>query len=202
MTIKGKIGELNFALREAIPEMRSVAQGNPTAQLLLRVITFATDAKWHQPTPVPVDRFEWTDVNAEGVTDLGRALKLVAAQLEMPPMEERALPPVLALVTDGQPTDDYNSGLDALDKTPWGKKAVRIAVAIGDDADTAVLQEFLGNPELQVIRADNPKALARAIKWASTVVVKAASEQRKAGTDQVLATPVPQLASPDDPDVW
>src|SRR5947208_2494324 len=92
MTLNGKIARLNFAIRESIPDMRSAAQSNPTAQLLIRVITFATDAQWHIPTPVPVDKFEWTDVTAEGVTDMGRAFKLVAAQLEMPPMEERALP--------------------------------------------------------------------------------------------------------------
>jgi uncharacterized protein YegL len=206
MTLKGKIARLNFAIKESIPEMRDASLSNPTAQLLVRVITFATDAKWHIPTPVPVERFEWTDVTAEGVTDLGRALKLVAAQLEIPPMEDRALPPVLALISDGQPTDDYKSGLEALDATPWGRKAVRIAIAIemDDDEGLSVLQEFLKHPELKPIQADNPKALASAIRWASTVVVKSASEQRKTATggiDPALTQPVPQLAS-DDEDVW
>ena len=202
MGVNGKINSLNFAVREAIPEMRSAAESNPRAQLLVRVLTFASDAKWHVPTPVTVDQFNWVDVTADGVTDMGRAFKLVAAQLEMPPMEERAIPPVLALVTDGQPTDDYRSGLTAMDQTPWGKRAVRIAIAIGADADKDVLQEFLGNSELQPIQADNPKALVAAIRWASTVVVKAASEQKKPGSgDDTTAVPVPQLSN-DDEDVW
>ena len=64
-------------------------------------------------------------------TDMGTALNLVAQQMKMPPMSDRALPPVLVLISDGQPTDDFQKGLDELMRQPWGKKAVRIAIAIG-----------------------------------------------------------------------
>lgn len=50
---------------------------------------------------------------------------------------------------------------------PWGKKAVRIAISIGQDADDDVLQQFTGNREL-VLQANNPQALVKMIKWAST----------------------------------
>jgi len=57
-------------------------------------------------------RFEWTDLTADGVTDMGKALRLVADQLKIPPMTD-GLPPVLVLISDGQPTDDFNGGLKA-----------------------------------------------------------------------------------------
>ena len=50
---------------------------------------------------------------------------------------------------------------------PWGKKAVRIAISIGQDADDDVLEQFTGNREL-VLQANNPQALVKMIKWAST----------------------------------
>ena len=105
--------------------------------------------------------FKWADLQTEGVTDLGRALAMVAEQLRIPPMSDRALPPVLVLISDGQPTDDFNKGLQALMNEPWGKKAVRIAIAIGEDADTEVLQKFIGHPELKPLQANNPEALVR-----------------------------------------
>ncbi|AMW31086.1 vWA domain-containing protein [Arthrospira platensis] len=108
-------------------------------------------------------------------TDMGTALKLVSQELKIPPMNERALPPVLVLISDGQPTDDFQSGLDELMKQPWGKKAVRIAIAIGKDADEAVLQKFIGHTELKPLQANNPEALFKYIKWSSTIVLKAAS---------------------------
>jgi isoleucyl-tRNA synthetase len=60
-------------------------------------------------------------------------LGVVAEQLKMPPMSDRALPPVLVLVSDGQPTDNFDSGLKQLMEQPWGKKAVRIAPGHGEE---------------------------------------------------------------------
>jgi uncharacterized protein YegL len=198
-----KIAELNFALREAIPSMRQAADGNPNATLLVRVVTFATGADWHVEQPVEIDNFTWSDVQASGVTDLGDALDLVAAQLEMPPMPERALPPVLVLVSDGQPTDDWKSALARVDQTPWARKAVRQAIAIGRDANIDVLKQFLGNAELEPIQAGNAAALGRAIKWASTAAVRVASAPRgdAAGDLNAPPPPIPGVTDDDD-DPW
>ncbi|MEJ8641846.1 VWA domain-containing protein [Streptomyces sp. MS1.HAVA.3] len=112
-----KIGQLNYAIREAVPEMRAVAQDNPAAQLLLRTMTFSTTARWHHQDPVPVEQFTWQDVQVDGMTNLGEALQLAARELDTPPMPQRALKPVLALVSDGVPTDDWKAGLRAVDAT-------------------------------------------------------------------------------------
>lgn len=198
MSVNGKISSLNFAVREAIPEMRRVAHENATAQLMVRVITFSSGAQWHVHTPTPIEDFQWSDVATNSITDLGAALRLVATELDTPPMPERALKPVLALVSDGQPTDDWRVGLRAVDSTPWGKRAVRVAIAIGQDADTAMLKEFLANPELEPLQAQNPRQLAGAIRWASTVAVRAASTPRA----DAAAAAAPAAAEDDSEDVW
>ena len=151
-----KIGTVNHAIQSTIPEMVDAAKDNPNAQLLVRTLKFSTGATWVTPTPVNVEDFAWDDLDAGGVTDLGKAFEMLAAQLTIPPMSDRALPPVIVLLSDGQPTDDYKSALDRLLHLPWGKKAVRIAISIGQDADDDVLQ------------ANNPQALVKMIKWAST----------------------------------
>jgi len=111
-------------------------------------------------------------------------------------MSERALPPVLVLVSDGQPTDDFEAGLKALMNEPWGRKAVRIAISIGRDADAEVLQRFIGNTELKPLAANSPEALVRHIKWASTAVLKSASSPATGADTPVspgtpASTPVP-----------
>jgi uncharacterized protein YegL len=175
MAAGGKIQTLNTAIKESIPKMQEVAADNPNAQVLVRAIQFSDGAQWHIAQPTPIQDFKWTDLSADGVTDMGKALTMVADQLKMPPMSDRALPPVLVLVSDGQPTDDFSSGLKALMEQPWGKKAVRIAVAIGQDADLEVLQKFIGHPEIKPLQANNAEQLVQRIKWASTVPLKAAS---------------------------
>lgn len=163
-----KIGTVNNAIQEVIPEMVDAAEENPNAQLMVRTLKFSTGASWVTADPVKVENFAWKDLEAGGVTDLGKAFELLAAQLTIPPMSDRALPPVIVLLSDGQPTDDYKKSLDKLLNLPWGKKSVRIAISIGQDADDSVLQEFTGNREL-VLQANNATMLTKMIKWASTV---------------------------------
>jgi len=180
MSNDGKIQALNHAIREAIPHMRRVAEDNPNATVLVRALKFSSGASWHIGTPTPVHQFLWNDLYADGVTDLGHALTLVAEQLRTPPMEQRSLPPVLVLVSDGEPTDNFEQGLQVLDNEPWGKKAVRIAIAIGENAARdahiqEVLQKFINNPRIRPLQANNPEALVSYIKWVSTAVIQSAS---------------------------
>jgi len=191
----GKIQALNTAIREALPQMQRVADENPNAHVLVRAVKFASGAQWHVAQATPVAQFRWEDLKASGQTDMGKALALVAEQLRMPPMTERALPPVLVLVSDGQPTDSFDAGLQALLHEPWGRKAVRIAIAIGADADLDVLQQFIGHPEIRPLQANNPEALVTYIKWASTAVLQSASSpaSQVGATASPLHVPLPSV---------
>jgi uncharacterized protein YegL len=210
MSQDGKMQQVNFAIREALPHMRAVADENVNAEVLVRALKFASGANWTVPTPVPVHQFEWKELTAGGVTDLGHALKLVSEQLTTANMPERGLPPVLALLSDGQPTDDYESGLRALMAQGWGKKAVRVAIAIGGDADLDILQKFIGHPELKPIPANNPQALVNSIKWVSTAVLKAVSAPASRSMDAPVASganvnipaPPPSIAPSSALDIW
>lgn len=103
-------------------------------------------------------------------------------------MPERALPPVIVLLSDGQPTDDYKTALDKLRKLPWFRKAVKIAISIGQDADDEVLIEFTGNKEL-VLQANNAAALAKMIKWASTTASMVSAPSSKPMNSMPAAAP-------------
>ena len=182
MAASGKMQALNQAIRQSLPGMAAVARDNPEARVLVRAVSFADHAAWHIETPTPVDQLEWRDLQAGGITAMGAALQLVAAALQTPPMEVRALPPVLVLISDGQPTDDFAGGLEALRRVPWAQKAVRLAIALGHDADLEVLQRFIGSEPATAgrsprrpLQAGNATSLAQYIQWASTAVVNAAS---------------------------
>ncbi|MFZ9946495.1 MAG: vWA domain-containing protein, partial [Vulcanococcus sp.] len=141
MAAQGKMQALNQAIRQSLPGMAEVARENPEARVLVRAVRFADQAVWHLAEPTPVQQLQWRDLEAGGITAMGEALHLVAEALQSPPMEERALPPVLVLISDGQPTDDFEAGLADLMRRPWAQKAVRLAIAMGHDADLEVLQQ-------------------------------------------------------------
>jgi uncharacterized protein YegL len=190
MRAAGKIQALNTALAEALPLLRAAAEENVTADVLVRVVAFSDGAHWHVAEPTPVADFRMPPVTAGGLTDLGAALRLVAIGLESPPMPERALAPVLTLVSDGQPTDDFRDGMRALLASRWGSRSVRLAIAIGHDADRDVLQEFIGHGKGMPVQANSPEAVIDAIRWATTAVKRPVADMQ------------PVQPAPDDPDVF
>src|SRR5581483_995864 len=110
----------------------------------------------------------------------------------VPPMPERALPPVLVLISDGQPTDDFEPALRDLLALPWGAAAVRAAIAIGEDADHEILQRFIGRGDMRPLRAHNPEALVNQIRFISTAVLQSASAPLAASGGQ----PAPAILIP------
>jgi uncharacterized protein YegL len=203
-----KIGELNYALREGVDAMKEEALNNPHAAVELKVMTFGSGFTWVTPAPVPLESFTWTDVRVSGITDMGAAMKAMASELTVGNMPERSLPPVVVLVTDGQPTDDFESGLEALMHEPWARKAVRIGIGIGGDADLSTLRKFIGHAEIEPLSASNPKDLVNFVRWVSTQVLKAASAPASQSSGMASAikpmdvVPPPPPADADADDVW
>jgi uncharacterized protein YegL len=197
MAQDGKIQALNNAVREALPHLREAARENPHANVLVRVVAFADEARWQTVEPTPVERFTWNDfLQPGGVTNLGAALALVAADFAT--LQERGLPPVLVLITDCQATDDVDAGLRALGSTPWGARAVRIGIGLGRDADHDLLRRFMGDPDQTPLSASNPEQLTAAIRWASTVAVGQASTPRLSPTPVIVSSrPEPAIT-----DIW
>jgi uncharacterized protein YegL len=176
MNADGKIQALNVAIRESIPQLQAAARDNPNVDVLVRAIVFSNGARWHLEQPTPVADLRWEDAVAGGHTDMGTAFRLAAEALKVPPMPERAVSPVLVLVTDGHHTDDFDGGLAALMAERWGREAVRLAVAIGRDVNMTALQAYIGDDELRPVTANNPEALMQKIRWVSRSGVESASQ--------------------------
>ncbi len=102
------------------------------------------------------------------------ATELLATSLKLQKdggkMPDKAYPPVLVLITDGYPTDDWESGLKELNKEFWAKNAVRLAFAL-EGADREVLEAFIGdvvNREKMIIEVTDLSKLATEIKANTT----------------------------------
>jgi len=202
MAVDGKIDALNRAITEALPPLRELNSQNPFADLLVRALVFGNGARWHIADPTPVDDLVWPAVTAGGFTDLGAALTCVSEVLRVPPMEERAFPPVLVVVSDGRPTDDFEAGLRRLMAEPWGRRAVRMAIAIGNDADLDVLSTFIGDPELRPFTANDPEQLVYLVRFVSTAASRIASLPADAEQDARLPEPAIPQASEDALLIW
>lgn len=151
MQDNGKMDAVNSAMRRAVEEIRhfSHQESNKRARFYMNTLKFSCKASWIYKDHIGIDSFEWTDLKPEGITDLGHAFLKLADRLkpegkEGGIMKSPSYPPVLVLITDGYPTDNWRAGLETLDSEPWAKSAVRLAIGL-DGADLDVLREFIGN---------------------------------------------------------
>ena len=165
-----RIQSLNFAVASAIPEMRKAASQQWKANVLVRVLRFADDVEWVVEAPTPISEFEWKeDIPADGETVMGKALQSVADELDkLNGGKQRLLPPVIILVTDGEPTDKdsgFEKGLDSLLTNKLGRASTRIAVAI-DVSPKGI--ECLKKFSDIILRAENADEIAQNIVIAST----------------------------------
>lgn len=169
-----RIASLNYAMRTALPELAEVAAENPEIDVRVRVLRFADSAEWQSESTSAGD-YVWHDLAADGETNMGAALRTLASALSPDAMTGRQLPPVIVLASDGLPTDDYEDALGEFFAAQFAESAVRVAIAIGTDADMDPLDRFIRHPTARPLRASNATELVNRIKWATTAPVKAVS---------------------------
>ena len=152
-SMKGKkMGELNTVMEELIPEIRRV--GEADTDVKIAVLTFSTGVSWMYSAPISIEEFEWARLRADGVTSMGAAFKELSARmsrngfLNSPSL---SFAPVIFLMTDGYPSDDYKAGLKALQSNSWYKYALKAALGIGNEANDDMLAEFTGSKDTVLI---------------------------------------------------
>ena len=167
--VEGEIAFLNEKMRNHIIEMERIAEEYADAFIKFAVMNVSNGADWITPRPVDYDAFEWIDLNSRGASCLGEAFKLLNSKLSKDEfLQDKIgnLPPLIILMSNGKPNDDFESGLVKLKENRWFRHAIKVAVAIGDDADKNVLAEFTGTSE-SVIGVKNMQMLKKLIKVCS-----------------------------------
>lgn len=189
MNAQGKIDVLNDAVAEMLDTFR--AEDDSRAEIHVAVITFGQGgAKLHQPL-APASTLEWARMTAAGNTPMGAALDLVTTIIEdRAQLPGRAYRPTLILVSDGQPTDDWQPPLARLHSAERASKATRFAMGIGDDADPAMLSMFVGTPGVPVFQAHEAREIKKFFRWLTMTV---AQRSRSANPDSVIAAELTPL---------
>lgn len=177
-----KIGAVNNAIRDVISIMPEIQEDTSDAVIKISALRFSDKPEWIFPEPRDIASFKWSDLSADGGTDLSSAYDSLALWLtkksnggKMPDIGGVA--PIILLMTDGLPTSyDWEKHLDALKKKGWFKVALKYALAIGIDTDEAmdVLKKFTGNPET-VLKVHTAEALRQVIKVIAVTASKVKS---------------------------
>jgi len=179
-----KIGAVNVAIEEVIPAIKELSDENADAQIKIAALEFSSGVRWITADgPVEADQFRWNYLDAAGVTDFGAACKTLNEKLSTKAFMQEAtgsFAPAIFLLSDGEPTDDWARELAALKQNNWFKTAVKVAIAIGDDANKDVLKEFTGTMEA-VLETHNAAMLKKMIKFVSVRASQVASKSSNVG---------------------
>lgn len=187
-----KIGAVNDAIVNVLPMLEDISSTNPDAEIKVAALEFSNGTKWLYNESKSVEDFKWIDVQAGGLTSLGEACLELNSKLSRSGYMKSAsgsYAPAIILLSDGGPTDNFDGGLQTIQGNNWFKNAIRIAIAIGDDADLDVLARFTGNSEA-VIKVQNIDALKQIIRIVAVTSSQIGSKSSSAGDtskqDQVI----------------
>jgi uncharacterized protein YegL len=164
-----KMNILNRAIKEML---HSFAQEeNKRAAIEVCIITFGDRTANVYRELGEVNKDEDCNMIAAGNTPMGQAFDLVTEIVENREIvSSRAYRPTIVLVSDGQPNDDWEGPLQELHNSERAGKAIRFAMGIGDDADFAVLNQFIADPEQKVFTAANAKNVVEFFRYVTMSV--------------------------------
>ena len=165
----GKIEALNAAMKDMVSTFAK--ESRLRAEIQVGLITFGGKAQMHLPLVAAHSVAGFAELKADGVTPMGAAFDLARQLLEdKDRIPSRAYRPVLILLSDGQPTDDWEAPFKALCDSERAQKATRLAMTIGPDADEAMLRDFTNDAEAPIFKAHNARDIHRFFRAVSMSV--------------------------------
>ncbi|GAB3570572.1 VWA domain-containing protein [Spirosoma luteolum] len=164
-------GEPIEAVKNGVQVLVSTLRQDPYAleTAYLSVITFDSSAR--QVVPLSeLSVFQMPVIKATGTTSLGEALALLAQKIDSEVQKTTSdtkgdWKPLVFLMTDGMPTDDYKRGLTELKKRKTG---MIVACAAGQGIDTKTLQQIT-EVVVQLDTADS-STIKAFFKWVSASI--------------------------------
>ena len=164
-----KIRTVNKVMRNTIDEIRGI--GGSDIDLKISVLSYSNGCEWMNNVPVSVEDFVWNDLETGGWTNLGAACRELNSKLsrkEYMTTPSLSYAPVIFLLSDGGPTDDYQKAIYELGQNKWFKYSLKVAVAIGKKANLEKMSAFTGDSDA-VVTANNSISLANLIRRVTIV---------------------------------
>ncbi len=188
-------GEPIEAVRQGVRALLSDLKSDPQAleTAYLSVITFSSSAQQVAPL-TELMSFQEPNLDASGTTALGDALNVLGQCIDREVKKSTATQkgdwkPLVFIMTDGQPTDSWESAADQIKN----RKFNIIACAAGSGAEPAVLKRIT---EIVVqLNSLAPDQLKAFFKWvSSSIKMTSQSVSQVAGDAPVnLPPPPPQI---------
>jgi len=170
-----KIDNLNKAVETMIKSFAS--EEKMEIEILVSVITFGAEVNLVIPFTKASD-VVWHNLTVNGATPMGTAIKMAKAMIEDKDIiPSRAYRPTIILVSDGEPNDSWKEPLTDFLNNGRSSKCDRMAMAIGSDANTKVLERFIEGSPHQLLNAENAEKLHESFRYITMSVTTRTNSQ-------------------------
>jgi uncharacterized protein YegL len=188
------IEAVKVGLDTLVSALRQEPQALETAHL--SVITFNSTAQVLVPL-TEMGSFQVPSIEANGTTELGSGLSLLADRIRTEVVKSTHdakgdWKPLVFMMTDGVPTDHWQSGLEEIKKCNLG---TFVACAAGHGADLTLLKQI--TPDVVALDTADSSAIKAYFKWVtSSISVRSQSIDKDlkgmSGLDE-LPPPPPEI---------
>jgi len=187
------IGEPLAAVNRGLQQLCTDLKSDPVAieTAWLSVITF--DSRARQIVPLTdVVQFAPPSLSVGPGTSMGAAFDLLVQRLKKEvrkniPTQKGDWKPIVFLLTDGMPTDDWQKALKQFKKATSRMMVNIIAVGCGEDVDVDVLRAV--TPNVLLMKQVSPGGFAAFFKWVSASVSTASVSASREGQGVNLPAP-------------
>jgi uncharacterized protein YegL len=164
-------GEPLDAMTRGVQTMIAALRQNPQAieSVYISIITFNTTAQVAVPL-IDLASFQLPQIEARGQTALGAALSLVTERIDAEvlktSMEQKGdWKPIVFIMTDGVPIDNWQKGLDQFRAA---RTVYTIACAAGEHANTEILKQI--TPHVICLAKADEETMSRFFLWMSASI--------------------------------
>ena len=177
-----KINTVNVALKEMISEFSKIK--NAKGKISIGIITFGNTVEVVQPID-KIENIAVPEFKAAGKTWMGQAIDQAINILEdKNQVPERAYTPTIILLSDGLPSDcpgkmkpreyDFSQWepLKRLHSSERLKRCPKLALGIGEGTNYKMLNAFINNSEVPVIKANDLATITKFFQWVTYSVRK------------------------------
>lgn len=173
---QSKIVELDSAVRDMIKDFAHEEQLETEIQV--SVITFGYNGVQLALPYTNASKVEMKKLEAQGNTPMGMALRMAKDMIEdKETTPSRAYRPLVILCSDGAPNDDWEGPMDNFIKDGRSSKCDRMAMAIGSDANEAVLKRFIEGTENPLFYAKDASSMHKFFKFVTMSVTTRSHSQ-------------------------
>lgn len=168
-------GDPIIAVNEGLGMIYRLLMGDPQALETVHLSIICFSSHVDQYRLIAIDQFVPPSLSATGSTAMGEAFRVLTQSIEQDLILNTATQhgdfrPLVFLLTDGEPTDNYRDALQKLKGLRGSRKPTIVALGCGGGVNISILHEVTENVFL--MHTVTPEAIKAFFKWISGSIVQ------------------------------